>query len=63
MDNKRILTVDEIRKFLKISRSKAYELVNKKDFPIIRIDKNIRIIEKEFLIWLENQKEYCEKND
>lgn len=38
-----LLTIKEIIKMLKISRSKAYELVKIKNFPIIKIGKSIRV--------------------
>ncbi len=37
------MTVKELQEYLKIGRSKAYELVNKPDFPALRIGSNIRI--------------------
>jgi len=47
-----LITVPELAKFLKISRSKAYSLVNEKRFPIIRIGKCIRIKQKDLQKWL-----------
>lgn len=38
-----LLTVSEMAKLLKISRSKAYALIKEKDFPIVKIGKCIRI--------------------
>lgn len=49
-----LITVLEMAKMLKISRSKAYALVKEKDFPIIKIGKCIRISEKKVLSWLNN---------
>ena len=49
-----LLTVPEMAKILKISRSKAYALVKEKDFPVIKIGKCIRISEKKVLSWLNN---------
>lgn len=51
-----ILTIKELKEILKISRSKAYELVKMKDFPIIKIGKSIRINKDELFKWLQNQK-------
>lgn len=51
-----LLTVEDIRKNLKISRTKAYELINKSNMPIIKFGKLIRIIKKDYIKWLENQK-------
>jgi len=49
-----LLTVPEMAKMLKISRSKAYALVKEKDFPIIKIGKCIRISQEKVLSWLKN---------
>lgn len=49
-----ILTVEEMAKLLKISRSKAYSLTKEKDFPIIKIGKSIRILKNELYMWLNN---------
>jgi len=51
-----LITVMELADFLKISRTKAYALVKYNDFPIIRIDKSIRIIKSELLEWLQNNR-------
>jgi len=47
-----ILTIPEISKLLKISRSKAYALTKEQGFPIIRMGKSIRVIKSELLNWL-----------
>ncbi len=49
-----LLTVIEMAKMLKISRSKAYAIIKEKDFPIINIGKCIRIPQKKLLNWLNN---------
>lgn len=51
-----ILTVLDMAKLLKISRSKAYELIKKDKFPIIKIGKCIRINKKQLFKWLHNTK-------
>lgn len=50
-----LLTVMEMANFLKISRTKAYELIKRNDFPFIKIDKSIRINRNELLKWLNIQ--------
>jgi excisionase family DNA binding protein len=50
-----LLTVEEMAKILRIGRSSAYELCRQKEFPVIRIGKNIRIPEKALLDWVESQ--------
>jgi len=47
-----LLTVSEMANLLKISRSKAYQLVKENSFPIIKIGKCIRINKIELLSWL-----------
>lgn len=47
-----LLTINEIAKILKISRSKAYSLTKEKGFPLIRIGKCIRVKEKDLQKWL-----------
>lgn len=49
------LTVSEIRSYLKISLSAAYGLANSKDFPVCRINGNIRIPKAAFLAWVEQR--------
>ena len=50
----KLMTIRELREFLNISRSKAYELVKTKNFPIIKIGKCIRINKKDFLECVNN---------
>jgi len=51
-----LLTVLEMADVLKISRSKAYEIIKEKTFPIIKIGRCIRISKKELFNWLHNTK-------
>ena len=46
------LTVSEVMRYLKISRSAAYALTHRKDFPVCLIGGSIRVPESLFLIWL-----------
>lgn len=52
MENENIITVQEMANILKISRSKAYEIIREETCPIIKIGKCIRINKKEFFEWL-----------
>jgi excisionase family DNA binding protein len=47
------LTIRDIREYLNISLSAAYELTHRKDFPVCRIGGCIRIPRKEFLAWVQ----------
>ncbi|MFJ7738785.1 helix-turn-helix domain-containing protein [Lysinibacillus sp. NPDC097287] len=47
-----VLTAIEISQILKISKPTAYELMNRKDFPLIRIGRSKRVLRSEFFSWL-----------
>ena len=47
-----LITVPEMAKLLKISRSKAYSLIKQVNFPIIRIGKCIRVSRNSLEQWL-----------
>ena len=53
MNNFEILTAMDISKMLKISRASAYELMDRTDFPTIRIGRNKRVMAHEFMAWLQ----------
>jgi len=48
-----LLTVEEMGKVLKISRSKAYALTKQAGFPVIKFGKCVRISKKDLLKWLQ----------
>lgn len=50
------ITVMEMADILKISRSKAYQIIKMPGIPLIKIGKNIRIDKNKFLGWLHTQK-------
>jgi excisionase family DNA binding protein len=50
-----ILTVEEVRRALRLSRAKAYELVHRQGFPAIRFGRTIRVPRDAFIRWLEAQ--------
>ena len=47
-----ILTIPEVAKLLKLSRSKVYLLVTQKKIPYIRIGRNVRIRQSDLETWL-----------
>ncbi len=49
------LTVSEVMRCLKISRSGAYALTKRKDFPVCLVGGSIRVPESLFLAWLKKQ--------
>ena len=52
MTENNLLTVSEMANLLKISRSKAYDLVKNTTLPIIKIGKCIRIDKNVLFNWL-----------
>jgi len=49
----KILTVPEVAIYLRISKSKIYYLVQRKEIPHVRIGRNVRIKESDLAKWLE----------
>lgn len=47
------MTVADVRQYLNISQTAAYELTHRKDFPVCRFGGSIRIPRKAFLAWVE----------
>jgi nitrogen PTS system EIIA component len=52
-----ILTIPEVAKYLKISKSKIYYLVQRKEIPHVKIGRNVRIKESELVMWLDKHKD------
>ena len=50
-----VFDVDTLQEIMGISRSSAYALVNRSDFPKIRVGKSIRIYKGQFIAWLDEQ--------
>ena len=46
------LTVSDVKNYLNVSTSKAYELVHRKEFPISNFGGSIRIPKEPFLLWV-----------
>lgn len=55
MNDFEILTAQEVAKILKVSRATAYEIMDREDFPTIRIGRSKRVMVHEFKTWLVNQ--------
>ena len=49
------LTVSDVQQALNVGRNTAYELVNREDFPKIRLGRKIIIPRDAFLRWLDTQ--------
>lgn len=50
-----ILTAGDISGILKVSKPTAYELMDKDDFPLIKIGRCKRVLRDEFFLWLSNR--------
>ncbi|PKR85054.1 helix-turn-helix domain-containing protein [Heyndrickxia camelliae] len=50
-----LLTADEISQILKCSKRVAYEIMDQKDFPLIRIRRSKRVNRDDFFTWLDKQ--------
>ena len=50
-----IMTVPEVARHLKISKSKIYYLVSKKEIPHLKIGRNVRIRQADLQIWIEKR--------
>ncbi len=50
------LKVPEMAEFLRIGRSRAYELVADSEIPSIKIGRSIRVSRKELERWLEGRR-------
>ena len=50
-----VLTIPEVSLYLKISKSKLYYMVSKKQIPHIRIGRNVRIRQSDLLKWLQQR--------
>lgn len=47
------LTVKDVKDYLNVSQSKAYELVHRKDFPVCRFGSCTRVPRELFLAWVQ----------
>ncbi len=50
-----ILTIPEVARYLKMSKSKIYRLLSKNEIPHIKIGRNVRIRQIDLRIWVEKQ--------
>lgn len=47
-----ILTIPEVAKYLKLSKSKTYALVQRREIPHIKVGKNVRVRMADLERWL-----------
>ncbi|WP_317616472.1 helix-turn-helix domain-containing protein [Bacillus sp. HNG] len=61
LDNEKypfVLTADHVAEIVGVSTRVAYELMERKDFPLIRIGRLKRVNRDEFFKWLNQPKSY-----
>jgi excisionase family DNA binding protein len=51
-DEKATMLIAEVAKELRISKTKAYEMVHKGELPVVRVGRNIRVPRILFESWL-----------
>ncbi|MCC7352826.1 MAG: helix-turn-helix domain-containing protein [Anaerolineae bacterium] len=52
-----IMTIPEVAEYLKMSRSKVYQLVQKRRIPYVKMGRNVRIKESDLVDWIEEQRQ------
>ena len=52
-----VLEVADIRDFLKISKTAAYDLVKSNQFHVVKVGRTFKIPKKSFLCWFEGLEE------
>ncbi len=50
-----ILTIPEVARYLKMSKSKVYSLVAREEIPHLKIGRCVRICRKDLQAWIEKQ--------
>ncbi|RSK26536.1 DNA-binding protein [Bacillus sp. HMF5848] len=50
-----MLTAEELKEILQVSKVTAYSIMDQPSFPLIRIGRSKRVLKKEFLTWLTKQ--------
>lgn len=58
-DDVALLTMDEVKKFLRIGTNKVYELVAQKKIPSIKLGNKIRVPKKALLEWIDKETVKC----
>ena len=48
-----VLTADDVKTTLNISRAGAYNLMNRREFPSLRIGRRILVSKEAFIRWME----------
>jgi excisionase family DNA binding protein len=51
-----MLTPEDIQEYLRIGRTKTYELLKAKPFPVLEIGRSLRIPKEAFINWVKESK-------
>ncbi len=50
-----IMTAQEVALYMRVSRATGYNIMNRKDFPVMRVgEKRVLVRRDDFLHWLDN---------
>ena len=55
--NYEMLTNTEVAGYLKMSKSKVYQMVKEGELPAVRIRKNVRVLQSDLDAWIQTQKD------
>ncbi|MDT9027805.1 helix-turn-helix domain-containing protein [Rossellomorea yichunensis] len=51
------MTAKDIQEILGVGKRKSYEIMDSKDFPLVRLGSKLkRVLREDFFEWFENQK-------
>lgn len=53
--HEQLYTIPEVARYLKMSKSKVYDLAKQGKIPAIHIGKNVRVRESDLMKWMEKQ--------
>ena len=51
-----VMTMSDVARFLRISRTSAYELLHRPDFPALRLGRRVRVMRDDLEQWLRAQR-------
>lgn len=51
-----MMTAKDIQSFLRVSKTRAYDILNSPGFPVIVIGGTKRVYSRDFIIWLEKHR-------
>ena len=51
-----VMTMTDVARFLRISRTSAYELLHRPDFPALRLGRRVRVMRDDLEQWLRAQR-------